>query len=93
LIKRAPSAVHCAGVRVRNFWVLIPASKGDDRVDVHDLSQWQFGVTTVHHSLFVPITIGLGLGFLVAFFHESAFLGRWVFGWERLSPRLHVAAL
>ena len=60
-------------------------------MDVLDLSRWQFGATTVHDFIFVPITIGLG--FLVAFFLESAFLGRWVFGWERLSPRLHVACL
>jgi cytochrome d ubiquinol oxidase subunit I len=125
-----------------------------------DLSRWQFGVTTVYHFLFVPITIGLGFlvaGFetawirtgherwlrltkfygklflinfaigvvtgivqefqfgmnwsaysrmvgnifgaplaieaLLAFFLESTFLGLWIFGWDRLSPRLHVACL
>ena len=26
---------------------------------VLDLSRWQFGVTTVYHFLFVPLTIGL----------------------------------
>ena len=31
---------------------------------VLELSRWQFGITTVYHFLFVPITIGLG--FLVA---------------------------
>ena len=24
-----------------------------------DLSRWQFGITTVYHFLFVPLTIGL----------------------------------
>jgi Cytochrome bd terminal oxidase subunit I len=33
-------------------------------VDVLDISRWQFGITTVYHFLFVPITIGLA--FLVA---------------------------
>jgi cytochrome d ubiquinol oxidase subunit I len=125
-----------------------------------DLSRWQFGITTVYHFLFVPITIGLGFlvaGFetawirtrrerwlrltkfygklflinfaigvvtgivqefqfgmnwsaysrqvgnifgaplaieaLLAFFLESTFLGLWIFGWDRLPPRLHVACI
>lgn len=33
-------------------------------MDVLDISRWQFGITTVYHFLFVPITIGLA--FLVA---------------------------
>jgi len=33
-------------------------------MDVLELARWQFGITTVYHFLFVPIT--LGLGFLVA---------------------------
>ena len=33
-------------------------------MDALDLARWQFGITTVYHFLFVPITIGLG--FLVA---------------------------
>jgi len=28
-------------------------------VDALDLARWQFGITTVYHFLFVPITIGL----------------------------------
>src|ERR687890_434407 len=28
-------------------------------VDVLDIARWQFGITTVYHFLFVPITIGL----------------------------------
>ncbi|HTR94800.1 MAG TPA: cytochrome ubiquinol oxidase subunit I [Trebonia sp.] len=125
-----------------------------------DLSRWQFGVTTVYHFLFVPITIGLGFlvaGFetawirtgherwlrlakfygklflinfalgvvtgivqefqfgmnwstysrqvgnifgaplaieaLLAFFLESTFLGLWIFGWDRLPGRVHVACM
>ena len=29
-------------------------------MDALDLARWQFGITTVYHFLFVPITIGLG---------------------------------
>ena len=40
-------------------------------MNVLDLSRWQFGITTVYHFLFVPVTIGLA--FLVAGF-EAAWL-------------------
>jgi cytochrome bd ubiquinol oxidase subunit I len=129
-------------------------------MDVLALARWQFGITTVYHFLFVPLTIGLGpvllwlqwrwnrtgderwyrstkfwgklylinfiLGVatgivqefqfglawseysrfvgdvfgaplameaLLAFFVESTFLGLWIFGWGRLSKRLHLASL
>jgi cytochrome d ubiquinol oxidase subunit I len=129
-------------------------------VDVLDLARWQFGITTIYHFLFVPLTIGLsvvvaglqtawhrtgkieylratkffgklflinfamgvvtgivqefqfGLNWsdystfvgdvfgvpvaleaLVAFFLESTFLGLWIFGWDRLSRRVHLATI
>jgi len=30
---------------------------------------------------------------LIAFFLESTFLGLWIFGWGRLSPRMHLATI
>ncbi|GAA0405081.1 cytochrome ubiquinol oxidase subunit I [Microbispora corallina] len=38
-------------------------------MDVLDLSRWQFGITTVYHFLFVPLTIGLSA--LVAGFQTA----------------------
>ncbi len=38
-------------------------------MDALALSRWQFGITTVYHFLFVPITIGLG--FIVAGFQTA----------------------
>ena len=35
-----------------------------------ELARWQFGITTVFHFLFVPLTIGLA--FLVAIFQTAA---------------------
>jgi cytochrome d ubiquinol oxidase subunit I len=125
-----------------------------------DLARWQFGITTVYHFLFVPITLGLswmtagmqtawyrtnderwlratkffgklflinfamgvvtgivqefqfGMNWsaysrfvgdifgaplavegLVAFFLESTFLGLWIFGWDRLSKKMHLATI
>ena len=124
-----------------------------------DLARWQFGITTVYHFLFVPITLGtsflvagmqtawvrtndekwlratkffgkillinfamgvvtgivqefqfgmnwsaysrfvgdifgapLAVEGLVAFFLESTFLGLWIFGWDRLPKKLHLAS-
>jgi cytochrome d ubiquinol oxidase subunit I len=33
-------------------------------MDALDLARWQFGITTIYHFIFVPLTIGLS--FLVA---------------------------
>ncbi|WP_241825075.1 cytochrome ubiquinol oxidase subunit I, partial [Micromonospora sp. CB01531] len=30
-------------------------------MDALDVARWQFGVTTVYHFLFVPLTIGLSV--------------------------------
>jgi cytochrome d ubiquinol oxidase subunit I len=127
-------------------------------MDALTAARWQFGITTVYHFLFVPLTIGLAIVIavletmwvrtkdpkylratkfwgklflinfamgvvtgivqefqfgmnwssysrfvgdifgaplavegLLAFFLESTFLGLWIFGWDRLSPRLHAA--
>ncbi len=38
-------------------------------MDALDLARWQFGITTVYHFLFVPLTIGLS--FLVAGLHTA----------------------
>ena len=129
-------------------------------MDSVDIARWQFGITTVYHFLFVPLTIGLsalvagletawlrtgrthylratkfwgklflinfamgivtgivqefqfGMNWsdysrfvgdifgaplavegLLAFFLESTFLGLWIFGWDRLSLRLHAACI
>jgi len=125
-----------------------------------DLARWQFGVTTVYHFLFVPLTIGLGIFVaglqtawhrtgkdhylrltkffgklflinfamgvvtgivqefqfgmnwseysifvgdvfgaplameaLLAFFLESTFLGLWIFGWDKLPKKVHLACI
>jgi hypothetical protein len=30
---------------------------------------------------------------LLTFFMESTFRGLWIFGWDKLSPRLHLATI
>lgn len=125
-----------------------------------DVARWQFGITTVYHFIFVPLTIGLApliavmqtmwvvtdnpawyrltrffgklflinfaigvatgivqefqfgmnwseysryvgdifgapLAFegLIAFFFESTFIGLWIFGWNRLPRKVHLACI
>jgi len=129
-------------------------------VDALDLARWQFGITTVYHFIFVPLTIGLaplvaimqtiwyrtgnerwlrltkffgklllinfaigvatgivqefqfGMAWseysrfvgdvfgaplameaLAAFFIESTFLGLWIFGWDKLPKKIHLACI
>ena len=47
------------------------------------------------YSRFVGNVFGAPLAIegLAAFFLESTFLGLWIFGWNRLSPRLHLATI
>jgi cytochrome d ubiquinol oxidase subunit I len=47
------------------------------------------------YSRFVGDIFGAPLAIegLLAFFLESTFLGLWIFGWDRLSPRLHLASI
>ena len=35
----------------------------------------------------------LAMEALLAFFMESTFIGLWIFGWNKLSPRLHLATI
>ena len=131
-----------------------------NRWDPLMLARWQFGITTVYHFMFVPLTIGLvarrfgdanrvvpdgerevasatqvlgpvvrhqlrgrrgdrdrpgvpvrdelgrvprhvgdvfgaplAMEALAAFFLESTFLGLWIFGWDRLSKKIHLATI
>jgi cytochrome d ubiquinol oxidase subunit I len=132
----------------------------NDLLDPLLLSRWQFGLTTIYHFLFVPLTIGLALTAalfqtawvrtnkekylqltkffgkiflinfamgvvtgivqefqfgmnwsdysrfvgdvfgaplalegLLAFFLEATFIGLWIFGWDRLPKKLHLATI
>ncbi|NTW08906.1 MAG: cytochrome ubiquinol oxidase subunit I [Anaerolineaceae bacterium] len=57
--------------------------------------EFQFGMNWSEYSRFVGDVFGAPLAMegLTAFFLESVFLGLWIFGWERLSKGLHLAAI
>ena len=59
------------------------------------VQEFQIGMNWSIYSRFVGNVFGAPLAIegLAAFFLESTFLGLWIFGWNRLSPRLHLATL
>jgi cytochrome d ubiquinol oxidase subunit I len=59
------------------------------------VQEFQFGMNWAIYSRFVGNVFGAPLAIegLAAFMLESTFLGLWIFGWNRLSPRLHLATI
>jgi cytochrome d ubiquinol oxidase subunit I len=59
------------------------------------VQEFQFGMNWSVYSRFVGDVFGAPLAMegLAAFFLEATFLGLWIFGWDRLSPGLHLATL
>jgi cytochrome d ubiquinol oxidase subunit I len=59
------------------------------------VQEFQFGMNWAVYSEFVGDVFGAPLAIegLAAFFLEATFLGLWIFGWNRLSPRLHLATI
>jgi cytochrome d ubiquinol oxidase subunit I len=59
------------------------------------VQEFQFGTNWSDFSIFVGNIFGAPLAIegLLAFFMESTFLGLWIFGRERLSPRLHLLSI
>jgi cytochrome d ubiquinol oxidase subunit I len=57
--------------------------------------EFQFGMNWSAYSRFVGDIFGAPLAIegLLAFFLESTFLGLWIFGWHRLSPRIHLMCI
>ncbi len=59
------------------------------------VQEFQFGMNWSQYSRFVGDIFGVPLAIeaLLAFFLESTFLGVWVFGWEKLSKKAHLATI
>jgi cytochrome d ubiquinol oxidase subunit I len=59
------------------------------------VQEFEFGMNWSVYSRFVGNVFGAPLAVegLAAFMLEATFLGLWIFGWDRLSPRLHLATL
>ena len=59
------------------------------------VQEFQFGMNWSEYSRFVGDVFGapLALEALLAFFLESTFLGLWIFGWDKLPRKVHLAAI
>ncbi|MFE4465074.1 cytochrome ubiquinol oxidase subunit I [Oerskovia sp. NPDC056781] len=59
------------------------------------VQEFQFGMNWSEYSRFVGDVFGapLAMEALAAFFIESTFLGLWIFGWDRLSKKVHLACI
>lgn len=59
------------------------------------VQEFQFGMNWSEYSRFVGDVFGAPLAMegLLAFFLESTFLGLWIFGWDRLPKKLHLATI
>jgi cytochrome d ubiquinol oxidase subunit I len=79
-------------LRSTRFWgklMLISFALG---VATGIVQEFQFGMNWSNYSRFVGDIFGAPLAMegLAAFFVESTFLGLWIFGWGRLSKRVHL---
>ena len=86
---------HDAWLRLTRFFgklLLINVAIG---VATGLVQEFQFGMNWSVYSRFVGDVFGAPLAIegLAAFFLESTFLGIWIFGWDKLSPRLHLATI
>ena len=59
------------------------------------VQEFQFGMNWSVYSEYVGGVFGAPLAIegLAAFFLEATFLGLWIFGWDRLSKRVHLATI
>ena len=59
------------------------------------VQEFQFGMNWSEYSRFMGDIFGapLAIEALLAFFMESTFLGLWIFGWDKLSKKAHLATI
>ncbi|NQX46639.1 cytochrome ubiquinol oxidase subunit I [Paenibacillus tritici] len=59
------------------------------------LQEFQFGMNWSDYSRFVGDVFGapLAIEALLAFFLESTFIGIWIFGWDKVSKRVHLFSI
>ncbi|MEV5382932.1 cytochrome ubiquinol oxidase subunit I [Streptomyces sp. NPDC052721] len=82
-------------LRVTKFWgklFLINIAMG---VVTGIVQEFQFGMNWSDYSRFVGDIFGAPLAFeaLIAFFFESTFIGLWIFGWDKLPKKIHLACI
>ncbi|MDO8186956.1 cytochrome ubiquinol oxidase subunit I [Conexibacter sp. JD483] len=82
-------------LRMTRFWgklMLVSLAIG---VVTGIVQEFQFGMNWSQYSRYVGDIFGAPLAMegLATFFLESTFLGLWLFGWGRLSPKVHLVSI
>ena len=77
------------------FWVKVFALTFALGVVSGVTMSFQFGTNWSFYSHFVGDIFGAPLAFeaLIAFFFESTFIGLWIFGWDKLPKKIHLACM
>jgi len=59
------------------------------------VQEFQFGMNWSEYSRFVGDVFGAPLAFegIIAFFLEATFIGLWIFGWDKLPKKIHLATI
>ena len=80
---------------ITRFWGLLFGINFALGVATGITMEFQFGMNWSYFSHYVGDIFGapLAIEALVAFFLESTFLGLWIFGWDRLPKKLHLACI
>lgn len=86
---------HERWLRMTKFWGKLYLINFIMGVGTGLVQEFQFGMAWSEYSRFVGDVFGAPLAMegLLAFFFESTFLGLWIFGWDRLPKRVHLATL
>src|SRR3954454_15973932 len=84
-----------AYLRLTRFFGTLLVINGAVGVVTGLVQEFQFGMDWSGYSRTVGDVFGAPLAMegLAAFFLESTFLGLWIFGWNKLSPRVHLATI
>jgi len=82
-------------LRLTKFWGKLYLVNFIMGVATGIVQEFQFGMAWSEYSRFVGDVFGAPLAMegLLAFFVESTFLGLWIFGWNRLPKKVHLATL
>jgi cytochrome d ubiquinol oxidase subunit I len=80
--------------RLAKFWGKIFLINFAAGVVTGIVQEFHFGMNWSGYARFMGDIFGapLAIEALLAFYMESTFIGLWVFGWDKLSPKLHLAA-
>ena len=81
--------------RMAKFWGTIFIINFAAGVVTGIVQEFHFGLNWSEYSRFMGDIFGAPLAIegLTSFFLESTFLGLWIFGWEKLSKKAHLAAI